>query len=285
MVFWKRLSSSVFLWAVLLFALFKLGNLASWALTLLISSIALAEFYDILTQQNLKSFKFGGLLGGAVLLSGSWWHGQYEPQFLATFEMLTLLCFVMGVFIRQLPQNKNPEAIETMAYTLLGLMYIPFLMSFIPKINYLYGLNGPGPLFVFYVVAVTKCCDIGAYLVGRTLGRHKMTLRISPNKTWEGAFGGVVFSLITSYTLFQIWGKAWTQVGFTQNHAIITGLLLGTVAIIGDLSESLIKREANIHDSGGVLPGIGGALDLIDSLLFTAPAMYAYLVLVINWNL
>ena len=68
-------------------------------------------------------------------------------------------------------------------------------------------------------------------------------------------------------------------------HAITTGLLIGVVAVVGDLAESLIKREANIHDSGGVLPGIGGALDLIDSLLFTGPAMYAYLVLVINWNL
>lgn len=289
MVFWKRLGSSMVLWAILLLVLIYLGNLASWALTLLISSIALAEFYDILAQRGMKTFKFGGLLGGAVLLSGSWWHGQYEPRFLATFQMLTLVCFVIGVFIRQLPQDKNPEAIETIAYTLLGLMYIPFLISFIPQINYLYpketyGTGNIGMLFVFYVVAVTKCCDIGAYLVGRTMGRHKMTVRISPNKTWEGAFGGIVFSLITSYALFQLWGSAWSQVGFTKVHAIITGLLLGTVAIIGDLAESLIKREANIHDSGGVLPGIGGALDLIDSLLFTGPAMYAYLALVINWD-
>lgn len=285
MVFYKRLASSIALWSILLLVLIYLGNLASWALTLLISSIALAEFYDILGQRKLKSFKFGGLLAGAILLSGSWWHGQYEPAFLPTFEILTLVCFVIGVFIRQLPQDKNPEAIETIAYTLLGLMYIPFLMSFIPKINYLYGLDGPGPLFVFYVVAVTKCCDIGAYLVGRTLGRHKMTVRISPNKTWEGAFGGIAFSLITSYALFQIWSKQLSHVGFTQNHAIICGFLLGAVAIVGDLAESLIKREVNIHDSGGVLPGIGGALDLIDSLLFTVPTMYAYLVLVINWNL
>jgi phosphatidate cytidylyltransferase len=196
LVFWKRLISSLVLWTIVLLALFRLGNLASWALTILISTIALAEFYDILQQQKMKCFKFGGLLGGAILLSGSWWHGQHEPRFLATFEMLTLLCFVVGVFIRQLPQDKNPEAIETMAHTLLGLMYVPFLMSFIPKINYLYAMAEPeiqtiGSLFVFYVVAVTKCCDIGAYLVGRTMGRHKMTVRISPNKNWEGALGGV----------------------------------------------------------------------------------------------
>ena len=287
MGFVKRLGSSVALWTVVLFALFRVGDLASWALSLLIASIALAEFYDILKQRNLKTFKVGGLIGGVILLSGSWWYGRTMPEFVATFEMLTLLCFVLGVFIRQLPQDKNPEAIETMAYTLLGLMYVPWLMTFIPKINYLYKADGPGPLFVFYVVAVTKCCDIGAYLVGRTMGRHKMTMRISPNKTWEGAFGGVAFSLITSYGLFQLplFQKAWVGVGFTQTHALVTGFLLGWVAIVGDLAESLIKREANIHDSGGVLPGIGGALDLIDSLLFTSPVMYAYLILVVKQGL
>jgi phosphatidate cytidylyltransferase len=289
MVFWKRLMSSLVLWTIVLVALFTVGNLASWALTILISTIALSEFYDILQSRKMKCFKMGGLIGGAILLSGSWWHGQYEPAFLAKFEMLTLLCFVLGVFIRQLPQDKNPEAIETMAYTLLGLMYIPFLMSFIPKINYLYAEGPPkirelGTLFVFYVVAVTKSCDIGAYLVGRTMGRHKMTVRISPNKTWEGAMGGVVFSLIMSYTLFTLWRKAWSEVGFTQADAVASGLIIGCVAIVGDLAESLIKREANIHDSGGVLPGIGGALDLIDSLLFTAPVMYTYLLLVVGWN-
>src|SRR5205085_12064223 len=103
---------------------------------------------------------------------------------------------------------------------------------------------------------------------------------ISPKKTWEGFFGALAFSLLASVGLFKLMPNR--LVGLTLTHTIVLGLMLGAAAVIGDLAESIVKRSTGVKDSGGLLPGIGGALDLIDSLLFTAPLLFFYLRLVIR---
>jgi phosphatidate cytidylyltransferase len=122
---------------------------------------------------------------------------------------------------------------------------------------------------------VTKFSDVGAYVVGSLIGRHKMIPRISPGKTWEGFVGAIVTSLVISIALTQAMGERMQALSFTSS--IVLGLLLPLISVVGDLAESVIKRDASIKDSGQTIPGIGGALDLIDSILFTAPVLYVYL--------
>jgi phosphatidate cytidylyltransferase len=130
------------------------------------------------------------------------------------------------------------------------------------------------------LVVATKFTDMGAYLVGSTLGRHKMIPRISPKKTWEGTVGGIAFAI--GGVFLCRWVMPNEMAALTNLHAVIIGLLLGVAAVIGDLAESLIKREAGVKDSSTILPGHGGCLDMIDSLLFTAPLLYVYMRLVLR---
>ena len=116
---------------------------------------------------------------------------------------------------------------------------------------------------------------MGAYAVGSLIGRHKMIPRISPGKTWEGFAGAVVVSTGASMVFAHLFGAH--MFGMNTLHATILGILLSVTAVIGDLIESLFKREAGVKDSGHLFPGIGGILDLLDSLLFNAPIMYLYL--------
>ena len=121
---------------------------------------------------------------------------------------------------------------------------------------------------------------MGAYLTGSAIGRHQMIPHISPKKTWEGFFGALAFSLLASWGMWKLMPGHLPALSLT--HAIVLGLLLGFAAVIGDLAESIIKRSTGVKDSGNLLPGIGGALDLVDSLLFTAPLLFFYLRLVIR---
>ena len=171
-----------------------------------------------------------------------------------------------------------------MAYTLFGLLYVLWLFNFITKIVYLLPRSSTGAVtgqfYCLYLIVVTKFSDMGAYLVGSAVGRHQMIPHISPKKTWEGFFGALSLSLLASLALFALMPGHLSMLTWT--HATLLGLLLGFAAVIGDLAESIIKRSTGVKDSGNFLPGIGGALDLIDSLLFTAPLLFFYLRLVIR---
>jgi len=152
-------------------------------------------------------------------------------------------------------------------------MYVPWLFNFVQKINFFPGVDGR--FYVLYFILVTKFSDTGAYVVGSLIGRHKMIPRISPGKTWEG-FGGAIFSsTVASLVFVHFLGDK--MPGMHRLHAVVLGVVLSMTAVIGDLIESLFKREAGVKDSGHLFPGIGGILDLLDSLLFNAPIMYLYL--------
>jgi phosphatidate cytidylyltransferase len=117
--------------------------------------------------------------------------------------------------------------------------------------------------------------DTGAYCVGSLIGKHKMIPRVSPGKTWEGFAGGIAFSILSSWAFFSFANSHFA--GMTFEWAIALGAVLGVGSVLGDLIESLMKREADMKDSGSFFPGIGGILDLLDSLLFNAPIMYLVL--------
>ena len=130
---------------------------------------------------------------------------------------------------------------------------------------------------VAYLVAVTKAGDMGAYLCGSLIGKHPLMPHVSPKKSVEGVFGGLLASLAVSLA-----AGPYLPVPLSFIHLLILGLLIGIVGQIGDLAESLMKRFCSAKDSGAIFPGMGGILDVVDSILFTAPIFYFHLKVLIS---
>jgi len=282
-VFLRRLVSTVILWTAIIAAMFS-GNrfLSDGVFVLLIAFLALAglvEFYGLAQKRGLACFKISGLVGGVLLMVGTFLNvtghlgTNGSPARVNDFETSFLILFVLGLGIRQLFAKLNPEGLSAISVTLFGLMYVPWLLNFIQKINFFPHVEGK--YFLLYFILLTKFSDMGAYVVGSLIGKHKMIPRISPGKTWEGFVGAIVVSTGASLVFVHFFGGH--MAGMNTYHAIVLGVILSITAVIGDLIESLFKRECGAKDSGSVLPGIGGILDLLDSLLFNAPIMYLYL--------
>jgi len=289
LVFLSRLGSSLALWSIALYIIFSGYEIGFFLLISSISMVALWEFYTILDNKKLPNFKIIGMICGGIFISGSFVYfsrasgdaGRVDSY---EFEDAVLLFFMLVVFARQMFQRtRDISPIETMAYTLFGLLYVPWLFNFMTKIVYVtphaHGMV-TGHFYVLYLVVVTKFSDMGAYLTGSVIGKHPLIPHISPKKTWEGFYGALGFSLLGSYAMLALMPHTLHLINYW--HGTVLGLLLGFAAIVGDLAESIIKRSCDVKDSGKLLPGIGGSLDLIDSLLFTAPLLFFYMRLVIR---
>jgi phosphatidate cytidylyltransferase len=285
-VFILRFFSTIALWSIALVIAFSGYELAFQLLTSMFGLLALWEFYRMLDHKGLPNFKITGLICGGLMLAGSFYYfAKMGPAGSYDFEVAALLFFLLTVFTRQMfTRLREDEPLQTMAYTLFGLLYVLWLFNFITKIVYLLPRSSTGAVtgqfYCLYLIVVTKFSDMGAYLIGSAVGRHQMIPHISPKKTWEGFFGALGLSLLASLGLFWLMPGHLSMLSWM--HATLLGLLLGFAAVIGDLAESIIKRSTDVKDSGNFLPGIGGALDLIDSLLFTAPLLFFYLRLVIG---
>ena len=281
-----RFISTIVLWSVALVIAFSGYEFAFYALICAFGLIALWEFYRMLDHRGLPNFKITAMICGAVMLSGSFYYfAKMGPARSYDFEVAVLVFFLLMVFARQMfARLRDDEPLQTMAYTLFGLLYVLWLFNFMTKIVYLMPRSSSGAVtgqfYCLYLIAVTKFSDMGAYLTGSAIGRHLMVPHISAKKTWEGFFGALGFALLCSLVLFKLMPGHLSMLTWT--HATVLGLLLGFAAVVGDLAESIIKRSTGVKDSGNFLPGIGGALDLIDSLLFTAPLLFFYLRLVIR---
>ncbi|MCS7090418.1 MAG: phosphatidate cytidylyltransferase [Limisphaera sp.] len=283
--FLRRLGSSILLWSVVLWALFsEHPGIAQWvflAIMTILATAGLAEFYALAARRGLPSFRVCGLCAGLLLMIGTFLHctGKLgihnSPARVNDFETSFLILFVLGLALRLLAAGPTGNGLSMMAVSLLGLFYVPWLLNFIQKIHFFPGINGLGKFYVLYFVVVTKLSDTGAYVVGSLCGRHKLAPKVSPGKTWEGFAGALVFSLVAGVALAEMLDHRLP--GMNLFHATLLGLTLGAGAVLGDLIESLLKREAGVKDSGRWFPGIGGLLDLLDSLLFNAPLMYLYL--------
>ena len=281
-----RFISTAVLWSVALAIAFSGYEVLFWFLISAFGLIGLWEFYRMMDHAALPNFKITALICGAILLIGSFYYfSKVGPAQSYDFELSVLLFFLLTVFTRQMfARLRHDEPLRTMAYTLFGLLYVLWLFNFITKILYLTPRSPDGVVtgqfYVLYLIAVTKFSDMGAYLTGSVMGRHLMSPHISAKKTWEGFFGALALALFCSLALFKLMPGHLSALTWT--HATVLGLLLGFAAVIGDLAESIVKRSTGVKDSGSLLPGIGGALDLIDSLLFTAPLLFFYLRLVIR---
>ena len=285
-IFLRRLGSTVVLWSIVLTAIFSpnviIANYVFLALMVLLAWTGLLEFYGLVEKRGLVCFKAWGIFGGLLLMGSTFFYltaylptvGKSAlPSKAGDFESSVLILFVLGLCVRQFVSKSNTAGLLAISTTLFGLMYVPWLLNFIQKINFFPGVDGR--YYVLYFILVTKFSDLGAYCVGSLIGRHKMIPRISPGKTWEGFGGAILVSTGASVAFTHFCHSHFKET--TTLHAVILGVVLSVAAVIGDLIESLFKREAGVKDSGRLFPGIGGILDLLDSLLFNAPLMYLYL--------
>jgi phosphatidate cytidylyltransferase len=194
------------------------------------------------------------------------------------FDLAALTVAVQGAFLLCYRHELEGEAtLQRIFSTVFGVVYTVIFFGFIVRLMY-FRADGTGITGVFlmlYLVMVTKFSDMGAYLLGSLIGKHKMIPHISPAKSWEGLVGAVLASTIASVVLLATIPQHLAPL--TWMHGFILVPILVFVAVTGDLAESVIKRCLEIKDTGHKLPGIGGILDLTDSLLFTAPIFYFYL--------
>lgn len=280
--FIRRLLSAIAMWAVALYVIFSNNEIIFLLLIGSLGLVGLWEYFRMIEKSGLHCFKAFGMICGAAYFIGSFLffrssglHSAYD------FEMAVMLVFLFGVFARQMFRHQTIKGapLASMAYTLFGLLYAAWLFDFMLKIVYVVPRTPHGEtlgqFYVLYLVMVAKFSDMGAYLVGSKIGKHQMVPHISPAKTWEGFAGSLVFSTLASFLLIFLMPHQLAYLNWM--HGLALGILIGLGAVVGDLAESLIKRSSDVKDSGKVLPGIGGMLDLIDSLLFTAPLLYFYL--------
>jgi len=283
-----RIPSAILMLGALTASLYCLPSLAALGLLLAVSSLAIWEFYRMLDQAQIPVFRFYGMFCGAALITATFFTIGPTDQARATayqWESAVLFFMVVAVFIRQFPQKHNDQPLATIACTHFGVLYVPLLFNYMTRILFAWDdvtLSDPigptGRLMFIYTIVLGKTPDIGAYFAGNRFGRHALFPRISPAKTWEGLGGGVLTAVACSLLFRKIVGSEIGALHLSYLDAAVLGLVLPLISAIGDLFESLLKRAAGVKDSGVLIPGMGGVLDVLDSLLFVAPALYVYAV-------
>ncbi len=192
-------------------------------------------------------------------------HGE-----IIAFTVLIIIAAVLGTKeLCDMALKKSSQNLRGAVLTLLGFLCISWFLS------HLIMLRKLSPYFVISVLFITWAGDAAAYFFGSFYGKHKLIPRISPRKTVEGAFGAIACSLIAVFFVNSVFLEG--LISLTVANCVVLGVVLGTAGIFGDIMESVIKRKFHRKNSGSLVPGHGGILDVIDSLLFTAPAMYYYL--------
>ena len=285
----KRFSSTAFLWAIVA-GVFCSHQL--WVILLFIlgaAFIGVLEFNAITRDQPGRMKRkvtffislFYMLWLGADLLSLGGAENQHAQESLNFApEMIGILLTLFVTFLMSLPQEiKGANPIYSLGLGLLGFLYVPVLFGgFMMRLVFVApDPEASGAWLLLYLALVTKFTDMGAYIMGTLFGRHKMIKHISPGKTWEGTIGSFLISILGGFGVYYFAGSNLSWIGGWWSILSLS-IIISFAAIIGDLAESILKRSVAVKDSGATLPGIGGILDLIDSLCFSAPIAYFYLV-------
>ncbi len=261
----KRIISSI-----ILFCILAIFISIDWLFGLLVTAftvVGLYEFFTMLEKKGINIYKYFGIAIGAIIPLSI----VFRFELTKNWELLFIVLALLFLIIMQFRRRENSGVIVDISTTVFGILYISWFLSFMIKIRYLTAGLG----LILAVIFITKLGDIGAYFIGMRFGKTPLIPRISPKKTVEGAVGGLIFSILGAFI-----SKPFLKAA--HFHLLFLGIFLGILAQLGDLSESLMKRDCQVKDSGSILPGMGGALDFIDSLLFTAPAFYFYMSIILK---
>lgn len=246
----------------------------------LLMALALFEYFRLVQKKGLEPPSSLGISLGIVYLIASYLNA-IAPPFLPKALSVILPEMVLGIafFVCfAFFAYKQKSALLHIASTFFGIIYIAIPFGLIVRIPFLFGRESwEGIFWLVFLLVVTKSADMGAYFVGRLFGRRKLATTLSPNKTLEGALGGLFLSALFSILLLYFAQQSpYFTIHLSPFFSILLGLGVGLLGELGDLAESLLKRDADVKDSNSI-PGIGGILDMVDSLLFTAPLLYIFL--------
>jgi len=238
-----------------------------WAVALLVAVVALLgamEFYRMAAHPGEQPLTFFGFLFILFFIANAYFDNEYTAPLLAAAVVFPLIWLLF--------RHRRKTTFIDWAWTLAGTLYMGWMLSHYVALR---GLE-QGEGWVLLALLSTFACDAAAFFVGRARGRHLLAPTISPGKTWEGAIGGFIAAAAAALVLYIILDRLGLSLPLGYAWAILLGCLIGFFAQLGDLAESLLKRSAGVKDSGGLLPGHGGILDSIYSLIFTVVIVYYY---------
>lgn len=243
------------------------GKIPFLIFALVIGLVSFFEFSKIVSKRRFLPNQFAGFISIALIIINSFYR-------FIDFELLVLI-IIPVILLSELFRRKE-SSIANVSTTLLGIFYIGLFSSALVLIreyySYSHFLYDQGGYLIIAVFVTIWVCDSAAYFIGSATGKHKVLPRVSPNKSWEGAAAGFIFSIITMFVAQSV-----VLSFLTITDAMVIGFIVGTLGQAGDFVESQIKRDANVKDSSSLIPGHGGILDRFDSLLFSAPIIYLYL--------
>ncbi len=270
----RILSAVVFLPLLVLMA--KVGGLVFLGFTMLFIALALREFYLMMASKGLSPHWKSGFLAALLFPVGI--YARLRTHRTEEWHLAGLLTVLLvAMLLAELRRGASKQTLVNASSTLLGVLYIGWLGAHVVALRELpWTLGVPyaqGMSFALLPFFLAWTCDTAAYLVGRAWGRHQLAPRVSPQKSVEGAAGGLVAS-IAAGAVARVWFAPFLSWGL----ALGLGALVGVFAQLGDLVESLLKRDAEAKESSSLIPGHGGVLDRFDSLLFAAPLVYYFLV-------
>ena len=250
----KRLLVAALLLPLFYFSVMGLPEWCFFALLLTASALAQWELYSMYRVTGLM--KNSGILFGVLMLTAAYMSGDPFPP----VSMLV----VMIIFAIRLFGLRNPSSsLRDISFALLSLFYIPGLLAFQVLLRH------NGPQWIIFLYGCVWISDSAAYYIGKSIGKRKLYLEISPNKTIAGAVGSLIGGSLSGWMLNMVLVHS-----MGAGESFVVGAIIGAVTIIGDLVESMLKRDAGVKDSSGIVPGHGGILDKIDGVLFAGPVLY-----------
>jgi phosphatidate cytidylyltransferase len=239
--------------------------LGGWAYTLLIAvilGVAGWEFAQLFGTGGLRPANLLVILGILALVIGRYWNGFESAAWLISLLVLLGMTYHLIAF-----ERGRDQAGTDFSVTLAGIFYIGWIGAYLISLRQL----DQGMWWVLLVLPATWIADSGAYFVGTRFGRHKLSPHLSPKKSWEGYLGGIVCGVVGGILLAWLWQRLGADAAtITLGRGMWVGLLMGIFPTLGDLGESMIKRQVGVKDSSHLLPGHGGAFDRIDSWLWAA---------------
>ena len=273
----SRIFSTIALWSILIGLIYLWGLTAAvWLITAL-AVIAQNEVYNMSKNLGWKAYRVFGLIIGGFLPLATYYKDflhEYSGGILDDATVMAVgftVCALASIRNREIKDN-----FQRIGGTFFGILLIPYMLTFYIRIAELFPNETMGLALGVWVVMVGKFSDVGGLLFGSWLGKNKMAPKISPAKTWEGFAGGVLTSALLGF-LAVYFLPDFFPTRFEPWIAALCAMPIASMAALSDLIESVIKRQAEVKDSGKTIPGIGGAFDLVDSLLLSAPVAFILL--------
>lgn len=283
-----RLGTAVVLIPLVLWVI-ALGGWPFMLTVLTFGLIAQFEFYNMIESKGATPLRLWGMGFGAAVLGVAYLGSEYSATLLMTASLLVMM-------VAQLRKAQISESLASISGTFFGVFYVAWLLShaillrnFDHAVSEQFGIAGAtilkvapdtGIFLMVYTLAAVIGCDAGAYFAGRAWGKRPLAPEVSPNKSVEGAIGGIFFGIACACIIKLVFDFAWPSMSAVMPWMLVVpfALVLCIVGIIGDLVESLLKRDADVKDTGALLPGMGGVLDRIDAPLLGFPVFYYMLI-------